>query len=193
MAKASAPAVANPLVMEVVAILQERGQTVSFAESCTGGLLSAVFTRLPGVSNVYAGSVVAYSYAVKERLLDVPESMLRTLGAVSLPVAKRMAVGVRAQLDTTWALSITGIAGPGGGTPEKPVGTVCLALAGPGVERAVLRRFAGSRREVQMASARFALRMLLHALGGAGVGAGEVTEQKRSRNSRNQSVAPKKR
>lgn len=157
---------AHPLVLETVRILRSRAQTVAFAESCTGGLLAAIFTRLPGVSSVFAGGVVAYSYAAKETLLGVPESLLRTHGAVSVPVAKKMAEGLRTRMHSTWAVSITGIAGPDGGTDQKPVGTVFFAVHGPGVERVAWRSFSGSRREVQRKSARFALRMLLFELNG---------------------------
>ncbi len=155
---------AHPLVLEVVELLRQRGQTVSFAESCTGGVLSAVLTRMPGCSDVFFGSVVAYSYAVKERLLGIPDSLLKTHGAVSLPVARKMATGGRKAMGSTWSVSITGIAGPGGGTAKKPVGTVCFGICGPGIEEAVQRQFSGSRREVQLASARFALRLLRYSL-----------------------------
>lgn len=161
---------AHPLVMKCVEVLRSRGQTVGFAESCSGGLLSAVFTRMPGVSDVFVGSIVAYSYEVKESLLAVPRPMLRSMGAVSLPVARKMAEGARLALGSTWTVAITGVAGPGGGTPPKPVGTVCFAIHGPGVEkpgveRVVQKQFSGTRREIQSASAKFALRMLLRELG----------------------------
>jgi len=163
---------AHPLVIFAVDLLRERNQTVSFAESCTGGLLSDIFTRLPGVSDVFAGSVVAYSYEVKQSLLQVPEPMLKSLGAVSLPVAKQMARGVRKNLQTSWAVSVTGIAGPNGGSAQKPVGTVCFGIVGPGVEEVVQRQFDGDRRQVQGASARFALRLLISYL------VGKTAEQK---------------
>jgi len=156
---------AHPLVVKAVEILRSRHQTIAFAESCTGGLLSAVFTRMPGVSDVFTGSIVAYSYGVKETLLGVPGSMLRSMGAVSLPVARKMAEGAHFALDSTWTLAITGVAGPGGGTPAKPVGTVCFAIRGPGVEKVVQKNFTGTRREIQSASAKFALKMLLWELG----------------------------
>lgn len=156
---------AHPLVMKAVEILRSRNQTIGFAESCTGGLLSAVFTRMPGVSDVFVGSVVAYSYGVKETLLGVPGPMLRSMGAVSLPVARKMAEGARHALGSTWTVAITGVAGPGGGTPAKPVGTVCFAVHGPGVDKVVQKNFSGTRREIQSASAKFALKILLRELG----------------------------
>jgi nicotinamide-nucleotide amidase len=157
--------VRSEVVEEAVQALRTRGETMSFAESCTGGLLSAMCAALAGVSDVYMGSVVAYSNAVKENLLSVPASQLRTVGAVSLPVARSMARGVRDLIGTTWALSITGIAGPGGGTPQKPVGTVCFGIHGPGVDKAVQMHFTGSRQVIQQASAEYALRLLLGELG----------------------------
>ena len=157
--------VAHPWVISAVEALRARGQTIGFAESCTGGLLSAIFARMPGVSSVFIGSVVAYSYETKSRLLGVPTSLLRVHGAVSVPVAQRMASGARDALGCDWSISVTGVAGPGGGSDEKPVGSVCFAIVGPGFERVARRRFPGGRREVQMASARFALHMRLAGLG----------------------------
>jgi nicotinamide-nucleotide amidase len=155
----------NPLIDELVRRLRERGETVVFAESCTGGLLSALVTELPGVSDVYLGSIVAYAYAVKESELGVSRALLLSLGAVSTPVARQMAVGVRRKLSSTWSVSITGIAGPGGGTDQKPVGTVCFGVSGPGVEKVDQQLFSGNRQEVRLASAEHALRLLLVELG----------------------------
>ena len=106
---------------------------------------------------------MAYSNDVKERLLEVPSSLLKCVGAVSLPVARRMAIGARAAFHTTWAVSITGIAGPGGGSEQKPVGTVCFGVAGPGFEEQVDAEqafFSGVRTQIQEASAEHALQML---------------------------------
>lgn len=155
----------DPLVEAVVARLRARGESLSCAESCTGGLLSSLLAALAGVSDVYMGSVVAYSNQVKEDLLGVPEPLINSVGAVSLPVARSMAQGVRNALGTSWAVSITGIAGPGGGSPQKPVGTVCFGISGPGVEFAEQHHFDGSRREIQLASSHHALRLLLEQLG----------------------------
>ena len=155
------------LVSAVAEALRRRGaQTLSFAESCTGGLLSALFASVAGVSDVYLGSVVSYSNQMKEEILRVPISLLRTMGAVSAPVAREMAVGVRDLARTSWAVSITGIAGPGGGSADKPVGTVCFAWVGPGVEKVERQQFSGSRAEIQKKSARHALETLLEQLGG---------------------------
>lgn len=151
-------------MLECIQLLRQREQTVGFAESCTGGVLSAIFARAPGVSDIFVGAIVAYSNSLKERLLGVPSPLLRSVGAVSLPVARKMASGARLTLQSTWAISVTGIAGPSGGTPVKPVGTVCFAIVGPGVEEVVQKRFDGSRREIQLAAAKFALKLLRHAL-----------------------------
>lgn len=156
---------ATDLVSQVVSVLRARGFTVGFAESCTGGLLSSLVTSQAGVSDVFVGSVVAYSNSVKVGLLGVEPRILKSSGAVSLPCARAMARGVRAALGVSWGVSVTGIAGPGGGSPAKPVGTVCLGVVGPGVDRAVQVHFTGGRSVIQEASAFAALRMLLDELG----------------------------
>jgi nicotinamide-nucleotide amidase len=112
-------------------LLTQRGETLSVAESCTGGGLGQKLTDIPGSSAYFWGGVIAYDNRVKLQLLDVEASALETQGAVSAIVAKQMAVGIKARLGTTWSLSITGIAGPGGGNERKPVGLVYLGLAGP--------------------------------------------------------------
>jgi nicotinamide-nucleotide amidase len=109
--------------------LRDRGATVAAAESCTGGLLGGRFTSLAGSSDYYLGGVVSYANSVKRDLLGVPAALLDTVGAVSAEVAAAMAQGVRRLTGATYGLSVTGIAGPGGGTPAKPVGLVYLACA----------------------------------------------------------------
>jgi nicotinamide-nucleotide amidase len=155
----------SALVQALASVLRERGETLSCAESCTGGLLSATFAAVPGVSDVYMGTIVAYSNRVKEELLSVPSQLLKSVGAVSLPVARQMATGVRNAIHTTWALSITGVAGPGGGSVQKPVGTVCFGIAGPGFEDAVQEHLAGSRSQIQKDSTRYALLLLANQFG----------------------------
>jgi nicotinamide-nucleotide amidase len=113
----------------VVRLLAERGATVAVAESCTGGLLANRFTNVPGASAVFLEGNVTYSNAAKTRTLGVPVELLNSVGAVSKEVAQAMAEGARARAGATYALSTTGIAGPDGGTPEKPVGTVFVGLA----------------------------------------------------------------
>jgi nicotinamide-nucleotide amidase len=112
-------------------LLREVGETVSVAESCTGGGLGAMFTTIAGSSDYFMGGVIAYDNRVKISLLGVSSEDLEQFGAVSHPVAKQMAAGVQKQLGTSWGLSITGIAGPGGGTETKPVGLVYIGIAAP--------------------------------------------------------------
>ena len=152
------------MINEILEHLRLRKETLTFAESCTGGLLSSQVTSLPGVSDVFMGSFVTYSNRMKRNILGVPPHILSTLGAVSRPVALHMAVGAKALTDTSWAVSITGIAGPTGGTDKKPVGTVCFAIVGPGIEWTSLESFTGTRNQVQQSSADFAIRWLLELL-----------------------------
>jgi nicotinamide-nucleotide amidase len=112
-------------------LLRQQRQTISVAESCTGGGLGAMLTEQPGSSEYFWGGVIAYDNHVKETLLRVDAQLLSNQGAVSGAVAEAMALGVKNQLGTDWGVSITGIAGPGGGTAEKPVGTVYIGIADP--------------------------------------------------------------
>ena len=121
----------------VAEMLIAKGQTLAAAESCTGGALSAKFTAMNGASSYFMGGVVSYSNEVKNRVLGVRAEDLETYGAVSEPVARQMAEGVRRVCGTTWGVSTTGIAGPTGGTPDKPVGTVWMAVAGPNGTKAL--------------------------------------------------------
>ena len=126
-----------------------RALTLGAAESCTGGLVAARLTSVPGSSDVFLGSVVSYADTVKVAELDVPEELLRAHGAVSPEVAQAMAHGARERLRVDVSVSVTGIAGPGGGTPEKPVGLVYLHAAGPGVEHAAELNFPGDRATIR--------------------------------------------
>ena len=119
------------LACVVLEQLRQRQQTLSVAESCTGGGLGAELTAIPGSSDVLLGGVIAYSNAIKETLLGIAPASLDQFGAVSDPVAQAMAEGVRRLTGSDWSMAITGIAGPGGGTDEKPVGLVHIAVAGP--------------------------------------------------------------
>ena len=146
---------------QLQAYFNDMGQTLALAESCTGGLISGMIAELPGVSSFFEGSVVSYSGAVKEGTLGVLKSTIQCHGEVSRPVALEMARGVRKQIGSDWSVSVTGIAGPTGGTPEKPVGTVCFAVVGPGFEKAVIQHFKSENRpEIQLESARFAIEFL---------------------------------
>lgn len=141
-------------------LLKERGQTLSLAESCTGGYVSHLITSVPGSSAYFTGGVISYANAVKMEELGIPSDMLELNGAVSRPVVEKMATGVRAALRTDWSVALTGIAGPDGGTPEKPVGTVWMAVAGPDGVQSVLGRFPGRRSTIIEGSALAALNLL---------------------------------
>ncbi|MBC7225832.1 MAG: nicotinamide-nucleotide amidohydrolase family protein [Thermoflexales bacterium] len=151
----------DPLPEVVVGhLLRERGLTLAAAESCTGGLLSHRITNVPGSSDYYLGSVTAYANAVKERLLGVPRGVLETWGAVSRETALAMARGARRLLGADLALSVTGIAGPGGETPGKPVGLTYIALAASDGEWVEEHRWTGDRSANKAASASAALALL---------------------------------
>lgn len=149
------------LLQQIAAALGARKQTLATAESCTGGLLGGALTRLPGSSAWYLGGIIAYSNALKTRLLDVKAALLAARGAVSPETAKAMADGARARTGAGYALAITGIAGPDGGTKEKPVGLVFIALAGPAGTEVHEHRFSGSRSEIRAVTVESALRHLL--------------------------------
>ena len=135
-------------------LLLEKGATLAVAESCTGGAIASLITSVPGSSAYFKGAVVAYDNAVKTGLLGVAEETLQTHGAVSLPVVEQMAVGVRKALKADYGIATSGVAGPGGGTPEKPVGTVCFAVASPsGVHTERLSFAADRARNIARASA----------------------------------------
>ena len=115
----------------VLKILRKRRETLSVAESCTGGGLGATLTALPKASDAFIGGVIAYNNSIKQKLLGVPEELINKHGAVSEPVVKAMAKGARKALRSDWAIAISGLAGPSGGTKSKPVGSVHIAVAGP--------------------------------------------------------------
>ena len=144
----------------VVGLLRARGMTISTAESCTGGMVSVLITDIPGSSEVYVGGAVTYSNALKTRLLDVSEDLLAEHGAVSEACARAMAEGARTRFGTDLAISITGVAGPGGGSVDKPVGTVHFALATPTNTLHKLQRLRPPRDAVRRTAARTALDMI---------------------------------
>jgi nicotinamide-nucleotide amidase len=135
----------DSLASVVLDQLRRRGQTLAVAESCTGGGLGAALAAVPGASDVLMGGVIAYANSVKQGLLGVPAALLDTHGAVSDPVASAMAEGARRSTGADWALAITGVAGPGGGSGEKPVGLVHIAVAGPAGCSSEGVRFGSSR------------------------------------------------
>ncbi|MBD2422290.1 competence/damage-inducible protein A [Cyanobium sp. FACHB-13342] len=136
----------DTLASVVLEQLRQRGETLAVAESCTGGGLGAALAAVPGASDVFRGGVIAYANAVKQELLGVPAALLASHGAVSDPVALAMAEGARRATGASWAIAVTGIAGPGGGTVEKPVGLVHIAVAGPDGSSSEAVRFGSSRR-----------------------------------------------
>jgi nicotinamide-nucleotide amidase len=152
--------------------LRDRAETIAVAESLTGGLVGSLLTDVPGASDYLDRSVVAYSNDAKLDCLGVSRESLDAHGAVSAPVAREMARGVRDDAGTTWGVSTTGIAGPGGGTEEKPVGLVFVGVAyaapwgtGDSFARAERRVLDGDRPAVKAESARWALRAVEDALG----------------------------
>ena len=147
--------------LEVVVgdLLRERTMTIAVAESCTGGLLASRLTDVPGSSEYMDRGVVCYSNQSKTDLAGVPEALIREHGAVSEPVAKAMAEGIRSRAGTNIGIGITGIAGPGGGTPEKPVGTVAVAVAVDDEVRVRTFQFIGNREMVKFQAAQSALNM----------------------------------
>lgn len=152
------------LATEVGHALRERGQTIATAESCTGGLLAAALTEVPGSSVWFMAGWVTYSNAAKQRDLGVDPALILAHGAVSGPVVTAMAAAARARAGTDWAIAVSGVAGPGGGSAEKPVGTVWLAWAGPQDVRSECCHFGGLRATVRHAAACHALATLLDRL-----------------------------
>jgi nicotinamide-nucleotide amidase len=150
----------RPIEADVVRLLAERRQTLALAESCTGGCLAHRVTNVPGASKVFPGGIVAYSNEVKKKLLGVRAETLAKHGAVSEAVAREMAGGARKKFSADFAIAVTGLAGPGGGTKRKPVGTVFIALAGGG-ETVVERKMNRFGREMfKQAAAEQALNLL---------------------------------
>ncbi len=150
-------------------LLNQQQQTVSTAESCTGGLIAHRISNIPGSSAYFYGGLVSYDNSIKSDMLNVPTSLLETVGAVSEEVARSMALNIRQLMHTDYGLSVTGIAGPGGGTAQKPVGLTYIGLALPNDEVIVHQYvWAGDREANKTSSAEAALRMLfshLEALG----------------------------
>lgn len=148
--------------------MRRRGSTLAVAESCTGGRLAAAFTAGAGASDYFTGGVTAYSNRMKADVLGVDTGVLARHGAVSRQVAEAMAAGVRRIAGADYAISTTGIAGPGGGSPEKPVGTVWIAVADG--EAVIARRFLfdGSREEIMRRSVAAAADLLMEFMCGEG-------------------------
>jgi nicotinamide-nucleotide amidase len=153
---------------DLAAVVLERarraGLSLGAAESCTGGLVGGRITDVPGSSEVFAGAVVCYSDRLKTELLNVSPALIAEHGAVSEPAARAMAEGARARLGVDLAVSVTGIAGPSGGSEEKPVGTVWFAVASPGGTESKRIIFLGSRKEIRERAAQTALFLINRSL-----------------------------
>jgi nicotinamide-nucleotide amidase len=150
----------RPLEAVIGDMLRRAGWRIAAAESCTGGLLMSRLTDVPGSSDYVDRAVVCYSDRAKTELLNVPAALIAEHGAVSEPVARAMADGIRALAGSDVGIGITGIAGPGGGTPDKPVGTVAVAVAAQNAERVRTFRFFGGREMVKFQSTQAAMNML---------------------------------
>jgi nicotinamide-nucleotide amidase len=157
----------RPIEEHVLALARARGLTLATAESETGGLVAARLTSVPGASDVFAGSVVTYSNELKQSQLGVPSEVLAEHGAVSAEVAAAMARGARERLAVDVAVAVTGIAGPGGGTAEKPVGLVYLHAEGPDGGLARTFDFPGDRASIRARSAVGALHLVRRLLTGS--------------------------
>ncbi|MCM1126568.1 MAG: CinA family protein [Lachnospiraceae bacterium] len=154
----------HALERQVVSLLKERHMKISFAESCTGGLLSGRLVNVPGSSEVYEEGYVTYSNEAKYRLLGVDRQTLGSYGAVSKQVAMQMAQGAAKRSGAQAAVGITGVAGPGGGTPNKPVGLVYIGCYMEGNMTVTENYFSGSRGEVRKQAVEAALELLVECL-----------------------------
>jgi nicotinamide-nucleotide amidase len=150
----------RPIEEHVLTLCREQGLTLATAESCTGGLVAERLTRVPGASDVFRGAIVAYANDVKERELGVPEELLREHGAVSAETAAAMAAGVRKRLAADVGVSVTGVAGPGGGSDEKPVGLVYIAVSTPKSERTIEFNYPADRQAIRSRAAVAALHLV---------------------------------
>jgi nicotinamide-nucleotide amidase len=152
---------AEDLAVAVGRLLRERGRTLALAESCTGGMIASLVTDAAGSSDYFLGGIVSYANAAKESLLDVSAGTLESRGAVSEEAVREMARGARSRFDADIAAAVTGIAGPGGGSEEKPVGTVWFAVTDrEGRETAKRRAFNGDRAHVRRSAAVYALELV---------------------------------
>jgi nicotinamide-nucleotide amidase len=150
----------HPIEEHVLALCRERGLTLGTAESCTGGLVAERLTRVPGSSDVFRGAIVAYANDVKERELGVDAQVLREHGAVSAETAAAMAAGVRERLAVDVGVSVTGVAGPGGGTADKPVGLVFIGVSAPNGERTIEFNYPADRQAIRSRAAVAALHLV---------------------------------
>lgn len=160
------PARITELARHIVSRLAASGRTLSVAESCTGGLIGGAVTAIPGSSSAFRGGVIAYANEIKQRVLGVPNDILAAHGAVSAETVRAMADGAAKVTGSDYAVSVSGIAGPEGGTPQKPVGLVFIGLRTPGKTEAFEYRFEGDRESVRLQAAEAALSRVAEAVGG---------------------------
>jgi PncC family amidohydrolase len=152
--------ISSSLEARLGTLLRERGLKLAVAESCTGGLLADRITDVPGSSDYFVGGITAYAYEAKVALLDVSWDTLKAYGAVSRETVLEMARGARKALDADIAISVSGIAGPAGGLPDKPVGTTWIGLSARDADTAFLHHFKGGRREIKSLASNAALEHL---------------------------------
>ena len=148
------------LTEKIITTLTDRKETITFAESCTGGRIAAAFTAVSGASNVLNGSCITYSNEIKHQWLGVEKNVLERYGAVSQECVSQMLDGVIKMANADYAIAVSGIAGPTGGTELKPVGTVYIGLMGPESKEIYHSVFAGDREAVQEQSVRFAIKKM---------------------------------
>ena len=149
------------MISEILKTAKEKKLKIACAESCTGGLVGAALTELPGSSEIFNGSAVTYSNEAKKNILGVKENTLKNFGAVSEQCALEMAQGALKIYDADIAVSVTGIAGPDGGSELKPVGTVCFGVASKNEVKTFTEKFSGSRADIRGEAVNFALKKIL--------------------------------
>lgn len=154
----------SSLEEKIVSLLQEKGWKIASAESCSGGMIASRLVNVSGVSDVFEEGYITYSNAAKHKLLGVSKQSLGQYGAVSSQVAGEMALGAARQARARAAIAVTGIAGPGGGTPQKPVGLVYIGCYVDGKVFVTENHFQGSRQEIRIATTQAALSLLLEKL-----------------------------
>lgn len=146
-------------MIELQTLLRANNQTITTAESCTGGLVASMITKISGSSDIFNGSIVTYSNKIKNQELNVKNETLEKFGAVSIEVVNEMLNGVISKFDANFAIAISGIAGPNGGTKNKPVGTVVIGICDSNNHKIVnIYNFEGSREDIQIQAAKVALR-----------------------------------
>ncbi len=152
----------DTLIVELYNILKQNNKTITTAESCTGGLIASMITKISGSSNIFNGAIVTYSNEIKTQELNVKKETLEKNGAVSVEVVTQMLTGVIKKFHANFAIAISGIAGPNGGTKKKPVGTVVIGIMGKDIGKEIeVCHFNGTREEIQNQAANYSLKKIL--------------------------------